>query len=375
QIAEIARIVHYLKKNVVGRTIANVKAEVDEIVYGKVGCSAAEFQKAMTGKKVLDARQQGKYFWMVMDSPPHPLMHFGMTGWIKFSNDEAAPYRPPKEEEKVWPPRFLKWELELKGEPECKVAFVDPRRLARIRLIDVDAAEMRNTTPLKENGPDPVIDKDILTQEWLKNKLNSKKVPVKALLLDQANISGVGNWVADEVLYQAKIHPEQYSNTFGDEQIKSLHDSLIGVCTLACELLGDSDKFPADWLMKHRWDKGKKGANVLPNGDKIIHLKVGGRTSAVVPNVQKKTGPVAGDVTEEDMESGKDEDNDEKPGAKKSKKAANAEEEEVYTPKATSRKRKSTGDNDVKEEVKATKKSKKDKPDNSGKRRSGRSVK
>jgi formamidopyrimidine-DNA glycosylase len=123
-------------------------------------------------------------------------MHFGMTGWIKFSNDEASYYKPAKEEDKSWPPRFLKFELELKGEPECKVAFVDPRRLARIRLVDVDAAEMRKTTPLKENGPDPVIDKDILTQEWLKKKLSSKKVPVKALLLDQANISGVGNWVA-----------------------------------------------------------------------------------------------------------------------------------------------------------------------------------
>jgi formamidopyrimidine-DNA glycosylase len=72
---------------------------------------------------------------------------------------------------------------------------VDPRRLGRIRLVDVAAEEMRKTTPLKENGPDPVIDKDILTVEWLSTKLRSKKVPVKALLLDQANISGIGNWV------------------------------------------------------------------------------------------------------------------------------------------------------------------------------------
>jgi formamidopyrimidine-DNA glycosylase len=42
-------------------------------VYGKVGCSAEAFKKAMTGKKVLDARQQGKYFWMEMESAPHPV--------------------------------------------------------------------------------------------------------------------------------------------------------------------------------------------------------------------------------------------------------------------------------------------------------------
>ena len=75
-------------------------------------------------------------------------------------------------------------------------------------------------------------------------------MPIKALLLDQGNISGVGNWVADEVLYQARIHPEQYCNTFSDEQIKELHDSLISVCTTAVELLADSSKFPENWIMK-----------------------------------------------------------------------------------------------------------------------------
>lgn len=150
----------------------------------------------MTGKKIVDASQQGKYFWLVMDSQPHPLMHLGMTGWVRFSNDESAYYRPKKVEEDEWPPRFWKFVLELKEDPKIEVAFVDPRRLARIRLVDVLAEEMRKTTPLKENGPDPVIDKDVLTVEWLGQKLRSKKVPVKAMLLNQANISGIGNWVA-----------------------------------------------------------------------------------------------------------------------------------------------------------------------------------
>lgn len=158
----------------------------EQIIYGKVGTSASAFQKAMTGKKILDARQQGKYFWLVMDSQPHPLMHFGMSGWMKFSNDDSAYYRPAKAEEEEWPPRFWKFVLEMKEDPKIEIAFVDPRRLARIRLVGAKAEDMRNTTPLKENGPDPVLDKDILTVEWLGKKLRSKRVPVKALLLDQA---------------------------------------------------------------------------------------------------------------------------------------------------------------------------------------------
>ena len=324
----MARVVHYLRKHLVGRTIASVRAEEDDCLFGKVGTSASAFKTAMTGKKVLDARQQGKYFWLIMDSKPHPLMHLGMTGWIKFSNDDTSAYYKPKKEETDWPPKFSKFVLDLKGEPKCEVAFVDPRRLGRCRLIDVEADEMRKASPLKENGPDPVIDKDVLTVEWLTQLLRRKKVPVKALLLDQANISGIGNWVADETMYQAKLHPEQYSNTFSDEQIKRLHDAIMYVCGTAVDTLAESDKFPKDWLMKYRWDKGKKTGGKLPNGAKITFLTVGGRTSAVVPSVQKKTAAVAGDVSESAAEESDEAEAEIKPKKSVKKKINKAERNE-----------------------------------------------
>ena len=62
------------------------------------------------------------------------------------------------------------------------------------------------------------------------------------------------------------------------------------------DLLGDSDLFPKDWLFKHRWGKGKKNdPGVLPNGEKVIFITVGGRTSAIVPSVQKKSGSATKD--------------------------------------------------------------------------------
>ncbi len=101
----------------------------------------------------------------------------------------------------------------------------------------------------------------------------------------------------DEVLYNARIHPEQYSNTLSAAQVKQLHKSIQYVCGFAVDSLADSSKFPEEWLFKHRWGKGKKdSAAKLPNGAKFVYLTVGGRTSCVVPSVQKKTGPVAKDV-------------------------------------------------------------------------------
>jgi formamidopyrimidine-DNA glycosylase len=59
----VARIVHYLRKSLVGKTIKTVTAQDDGNVFGKVGTSGPEFQKALIGKKVVGAGQQGKYFW------------------------------------------------------------------------------------------------------------------------------------------------------------------------------------------------------------------------------------------------------------------------------------------------------------------------
>lgn len=335
EIAEVARIVHYIRKNLVGKTLAKVIAADDANVYGKVGTSGAEFQEALTGKKVVGAGQQGKYFWIVMDKSPHPLMHFGMTGWLKMKSEHTYYYRKKEveEDEEEWPPRFWKFHLETKGEPKVEAAFVDSRRFARVRLLDCAVNDIRKVSPLKDNGPDPVVDKDLVTVDWLTELCGRKKIPIKALLLDQANISGIGNWVGDEIMYHAKMHPEQYSNTLSAEQIKHLHESIHYICGTAVDLLADSEQYPEQWLFKHRWGKGKKDApKTLPSGEKITFLTVGGRTSAVVPSVQKKTGPVAKEMSK-DESGGEAEDktpkaNGTKAGTKRKNKAGGKEDDE-----------------------------------------------
>lgn len=147
----------------------------------------------------------------------------------------------------------------------------------------------------------------------------------------------------DEILYHAKIHPEQYSNTLSDDQINELHTSIHYVCSTSIDVLADSEKFPEHWLFKHRWGKGKKNQpSALPNGDKITFLTVGGRTSAVVLAVQKKTGAVAKeieddtngasskrkrDVKQEDESDAEEEKKSKSRGSKRKSKTAIKEEE------------------------------------------------
>lgn len=119
-----------------------------------------------------------------------------IEGWLHIRGEETYYYKTGKGEEKQeWPPKYWKFTMETAEQPKVEAAFTDARRFSRVRLVDCAAKDIRNTTPLKENGPDPVIDKEIFTVEWLTGIMKKKHVPVKALLLDQANISGIGNWV------------------------------------------------------------------------------------------------------------------------------------------------------------------------------------
>ncbi|OTA62395.1 hypothetical protein K449DRAFT_369947 [Hypoxylon sp. EC38] len=311
EIAEVARVVHFLRQHLVGKTIKKVIAPDDNNVFGKVGTSGPAFEKALTGKKVVEVGSQGKYFWMVLSSPPHAVMHLGMTGWVQIRGIQTGYTRyieRTKGDKEQWPPKFWKFHLETDGDPKVEVAFTDARRFGRIRLVDCPGKDIRKHSPLVENGPDPVVDKDIFTEEYLKKKMKSRHVPIKALLLDQTTISGIGNWVGDEILYQAKLHPEQYCDEFDDADISTLYKAIRYVCETAVEKLGDSDQFPEDWLFKHRWGKGKKdAATTLPNGDKITHITVGGRTSCIVPSVQKKKGRTTIDDVKEESASPEEE--------------------------------------------------------------------
>lgn len=135
--------------------------------------------------------------------------------------------------------------------------------MARLRLVPDDPFA---SEPISKLGFDPV--QNLPDLETFKKSVTRRAVPIKALLLDQSFSAGVGNWVADEILFQAMVHPAQYTNTLTDEELVALYDKMKYICELAVSVEADESKFPKDWLMKHRWDKGKKNEvkGKLPNG-------------------------------------------------------------------------------------------------------------
>ena len=104
-------------------------------------------------------------------------------------------------QELSWPPRFTKIRLILNDGGE--LAMTNKRRLGRIRLRQDPLGEV----PISQLGFDPLL--DLPSPARFSDLVAKRSTPVKALLLDQAFAAGVGNWIADEVLYQARLDPSR----------------------------------------------------------------------------------------------------------------------------------------------------------------------
>jgi formamidopyrimidine-DNA glycosylase len=129
------------------------------------------------------------------------------------------------------------------------------------------------------------------------------KLEVKAALLSQELLfSGIGNWLADEVLYQSHIHPKTRCSALDPVMIQALGEAIIRVCQTAAQCSRAGEEFPVEYLFHYRWEKSKKAKKKGENGEgdagsprgakdafgnAITFETVGGRTSAVVPAVQR----------------------------------------------------------------------------------------
>jgi formamidopyrimidine-DNA glycosylase len=258
-----------------GRRIVGVSVTEDSIVFERV--PAARIRRALLGRRVGDVRRHGKHLWFELDRRPWLCVHFGMAGGLHTSRQGSVRLRSSgRRAEPGWPPRFTKLRLALEGGQELAIA--DGRRLGRIRLRRDPAAQL----PIAALGFDALG--GLPPPERFRALARSRGAPVKALLLDQSFAAGVGNWIADEVLYQASIAPRRPARSLSDAELNRLRARLRSVVRAAVRVGADSDRFPRSWLFHRRWTR-RTGTTV--RGEAIRWDTIAGRTTAWVPAVQR----------------------------------------------------------------------------------------
>ena len=272
---EAARVL--ARRVAVGRRIARVWCAGDPIVFE--ARTPRAFSNALLGRRVRGVGRHGKHLWLELDRRPWPCFHFGMTG--EFHAPRARRVRLVSSGSKgardSWPPRFAK--LRMTFDDGGELVMTDPRRLGRIRL----RTDPRQEPPISLLGFDALLGLPSLRR--FANLVAGRTAPVKALLLDQSFAAGVGNWIADEVLYQARIAPRREARSLSRDEVGRLRAALKAVVVKAVAVGADSDRFPRSWLFHRRW--GRDAAAVTARGEKIRHITVGGRTTAWVPAVQR----------------------------------------------------------------------------------------
>jgi len=258
-----------------GRRITGVECAADPIVFERL--PPARMRQTLLGRRVIAARRHGKHLWLELDRRPWPCFHFGMAGGFHAPAARGVRLVSSGDRADSWPPRFTK--LMLTFHDGGALAMSDARRLGRIRLREHPEAE----PPISLLGFDAL--RALPSPAEFRAHLAGRAAPIKALLLDQSFAAGVGNWIADEVLYQARIAPKRPARSLTAEEVRRLRSALRSVVATAVRARADSDRYPRGWLFHHRW--GRQLGAVTARGQSIRHDTVGGRTTAWVPAVQR----------------------------------------------------------------------------------------
>ena len=258
-----------------GRRIVGVICAPDDIVYD--GVTPRAFAEAVRGRRVEAVKRRGKHIWFELDRRPWPLFHFGMTGSFRVPDRDALPLATgPRPGDATWPPRFTK--LRLRFEDDGELALVNARRLGRIRLREDPATE----PPIGNLGFDPLL--DLPSPAAFASLLARRTGRIKGVLLDQSFAAGVGNWIADEALYQARLDPRRRASDLADGEIRRLRAKLGHIVRRAVAVDADKGRFPRTWLFHRRWGKDPEARTAA--GEPIQHITVAGRTTAWVPSTQ-----------------------------------------------------------------------------------------
>lgn len=212
----------------------------------------AQLQQVSIGKAVESTTRIGKYLFLHLSGGPMLLWHFGMTGSPKVRKLDQAPHKHAR----------VMFELAN----EQSLDFVSPRKFSRIKIVH-DIAHYQQEHKLGEDAL------SISVEDFQQAFARKKTGPVKSALLEQRYFAGVGNWIADEMLFQARIHPELPCQDLTSTQLVTLHRLMQQIMLEAIDFDGEYGDLPPQYMVSHRWGDG-----LCPTcGDPLTKIEVGGR--------------------------------------------------------------------------------------------------
>ena len=237
------------------------------------GTDPAGIIHALSGAKLEGSSAAAKQMLFRFQGGAWLGIHLGMSGELRA---EPSTYSPQKHDHLV---------LVTSGP---LLVFSDPRMFGRVQF------HVGPKPPAWWTSIAPAILSPQFTVAVVADFLRRRaRAPIKAVLLMQERFPGVGNWMADEILWRAAIHPRRAAGSLTPAEIRRLWRACRNVCRLALvTIAGKGRKLPPDlnvhipdsWLFNHRW---QPGGRCPKTGQPLAHATIGGRTTCWSPARQK----------------------------------------------------------------------------------------
>ncbi|HZT18040.1 MAG TPA: DNA-formamidopyrimidine glycosylase family protein [Dongiaceae bacterium] len=253
----------YLDRHAKRQTIRGVEV-IDARVLRRL--SGPAFRRRVVGARMGESRRHGKHLLVALDKGGWVTFHFGMTGAL-------AAYGGQDER-----PAYARLSFDFGN--GRSLAYTDPRKLGHMGFVE-DADRFIAEEKL---GPDALAKS--LTLKRFRELIAGGRGHVKSLLMDQSRIAGIGNLYADEILFQARLHPELPVSRLTPDEVARLYRDMRRVLKIAVARGAGSedflDRLPASYLLRHRG----KDERCPRCGGPIQALRMGGRTAYLCPRCQ-----------------------------------------------------------------------------------------
>lgn len=272
ELPEVETIVADLRPHLAGRTIVRCELNFPSIVRHP---EPELFIDAVTGMRIAGVRRRGKYILMDLENEVLLVVHLGMTGHLRLFAADA--------------PLETHTHVIFTLDDGSHLRYRDARRFGRL-LVGTEK-DLLASKKLPRLGPEP-IDPDFASEE-LYRRLRKRKTSLKAILLDQATIAGVGNIYADESLHRARLRPDRIAGGLSRKSVGKLHESLRHSLQTAIANRGSSvDTYRDAWgqiggqqekLMVY----GRAGEPCFTCGRPLSMIRIAGRSTVFCRRCQR----------------------------------------------------------------------------------------
>ncbi len=286
ELPEVETIKLGLTKLITGKKIL----KIDVLNLKSFPNNKADVDNFILGKEIINIRRRAKLLMIDLSSNYSLLIHLKMTGQLVYVSDDTrfGAGHPNDSLINDLPDRSTRVIFELS---RAKLFFNDQRKFGWIKVIPTEL--LSDQEYFSKHGPEPLA--DISPAVFKSNLKKHPRSNIKASLLDQSVIAGIGNIYADESLFLSKIHPKTLVKDLSNQKINSLINSIRQVLELSISKGGSTDRNYVN-------AEGKKGsylefANVFRRENQscpvchstIIKIRVAGRGTHLCPNCQKAT--------------------------------------------------------------------------------------